>query len=163
MYVYGACWFYFCCSDYVRMFWCGFFSLEVLRYVVCWCKGCDGCCVFCLYCDACSCRFSCMRRMSVSSCRSCILVSCVHPVAVLNAAFYTLGNIDPDTNFLSNINTSICNYHTELEFNQQFPQDYKLSMFNLIVRKLPKGVFLCLLTGELFIYVEMTLKLILNL
>ena len=36
-----------------------------------------------------------------------------------------LGNIDPDTNFLSNINTSICKYYTELEFNQQFPQqDY---------------------------------------
>ena len=32
----------------------------------------------------------------------------------------TLGNIDPDTNFLSNINTSICNYYSELEFNKQF-------------------------------------------
>ena len=28
-----------------------------------------------------------MRSMSVSSCRSCMFVSCVHPVAVLNAAF----------------------------------------------------------------------------
>ena len=28
-----------------------------------------------------------MGRMSVSSCRSCMFVSCVHPVAVLNAAF----------------------------------------------------------------------------
>ena len=53
----------------------------------------------------------------------------------------TLGNIDPDTNFLSNINTSICKYYTELEFNQQFPQqDYKLSMFNLNVRSLPKNI-----------------------
>ena len=26
-----------------------FFSLGVLNYVVCLCKGCDGCCVFCLY------------------------------------------------------------------------------------------------------------------
>ena len=25
-----------------------FFSLGVLKYVVCLCKGCDGCCVFCL-------------------------------------------------------------------------------------------------------------------
>ena len=33
-----------------------FFSLGVLKYVVCLCKRCDGCCVFCLYCDACSCR-----------------------------------------------------------------------------------------------------------
>ena len=53
----------------------------------------------------------------------------------------TLGNIDPDTNFLSNINSSICKYYTELEFNQQFPQqDYKLSMFNLNVRSLPKNI-----------------------
>ena len=28
-----------------------------------------------------------MGSMSVSSCRCCIFVSCVHPVAVLNAAF----------------------------------------------------------------------------
>ena len=29
-----------------------FFSLGVLKYVVCLCKGCNGCCVFCLYCEA---------------------------------------------------------------------------------------------------------------
>ena len=51
-----------------------------------------------------------------------------------------LGNIDPDTNFLSNINTSICNYYSELEFNKQFPQDYKFSIFNLNVRSLPKNI-----------------------
>ena len=28
-----------------------------------------------------------MGSMSVTSCRCCIFVSCVHPVAVLNAAF----------------------------------------------------------------------------
>ena len=28
-----------------------------------------------------------MGSMSVSSCRCCMFVSCVHPVAVLNAAF----------------------------------------------------------------------------
>ena len=43
--------------------------------------------VFCLYCDAWSCRCSCMGSMSVSSCRCCMFVYCVHPVAVLNAAF----------------------------------------------------------------------------
>ena len=42
--------------------------------------------VFCLYCDVWSCRCSCMGRMSVSSCRCCMFVSCVHPVAVLNSA-----------------------------------------------------------------------------
>ena len=51
------------------------------------CRGCDGCCVFCLYCVTWSCRCSCMGRVSVSSCRCCMFVSCVHPVAVLNAAF----------------------------------------------------------------------------
>ena len=42
---------------------------------------------FCLYCDAWSCGCSCMRSMSVSSCRCCMCVYCVHPVAALNAAF----------------------------------------------------------------------------
>ena len=60
---------------------------QVLKYVVCLCRGCDGCCVFCLYCEAWSCRCSCMGSVSVSSCRCCMFVSCVHPVAVLNAAF----------------------------------------------------------------------------
>ena len=32
---------------------------------------------------------SCMGSMSASSCRYCMFVSCVHPVAVLNAAFCT--------------------------------------------------------------------------
>ena len=49
--------------------------------------GCDECCVFCLYCEAWSCRCSCMGSVSVSSCRCCMFVSYVHPVAVLNAAF----------------------------------------------------------------------------
>ena len=31
--------------------------------------------------------FSCMESTSVSSCRCCMLVSCVHPVAFLNAEF----------------------------------------------------------------------------
>ena len=52
-----------------------YFSLGVLKYVVCLCKGCDGCCGLYLFCVSCS------------SCRCCMLVSCVHPVAVLNAAF----------------------------------------------------------------------------
>ena len=61
-----------------------FFSLGVLKYVVCLCKGCDGCCVFCLYCEAWSCRCLCecfvMQMLYVSA-------SGVHPVAVLNDAF----------------------------------------------------------------------------
>ena len=93
MYAYGACLFYVCCIDCVGV--CGnvccvtavvkdsVFCLGLLKYVVCLCKG---CCVFCLYCDACSCRCSCMGSMSVLPCRCCMFVSCVHPVAVLNAA-----------------------------------------------------------------------------
>ena len=64
-----------------------FFRIGVLKYVVCLCKGCDGWCVFCLYCEAWSCRCSCMGSMSVSSYIMCILVSCVHPMTVLNTAF----------------------------------------------------------------------------
>ena len=65
----------------------GILSLRVLKYVVCLCSGCDGCCVLCLYCDAWSTECSCMGSMSVSSCRCCMFVSCVHPMAVVNVAF----------------------------------------------------------------------------
>ena len=61
-----------------------FLGLGLLKYVVCLCRGCDVMDVFCLYCEACSCRCSCMGSVSVSSCRCCMFVSCVHPVAVLN-------------------------------------------------------------------------------
>ena len=64
----------------------GILSLGGLKYGVCLCSGCDGCCVFCLYCEARSCRCSCMGSVSVSSCRCCMCVSYVHPVAVFNAA-----------------------------------------------------------------------------
>ena len=62
------------------------FSHGVLKYIVCLCGGCDECCVFCLYCEVWSCRCSCIGSVSVSSCRCCMLVSCVPPVVVLNAA-----------------------------------------------------------------------------
>ena len=63
--------FYICCSDCVGYVCCVaatvkdsvFFSLGVLKYVVCLCNGCDGCCVFCLYCDAWSCRCSCLSSV----------------------------------------------------------------------------------------------------
>ena len=64
-----------------------FLGLGALKSVVCLCRGCDGCCVFCLNCVAWSCRCLCMGSMIVSSCRCCMFVSCVHPVAILNAAF----------------------------------------------------------------------------
>ena len=40
-----------------------------------------------LYCEGWSCRCSCMGSVIVSSCRCWMFLSCVHPVAVLNAAF----------------------------------------------------------------------------
>ena len=46
----------------------------------------DRCCVFYLYYETWNCMCSCMGSVSVSSCRCCMFVSCVHPVAVLNAA-----------------------------------------------------------------------------
>ena len=62
------------------------FGRRVLKYGLCLCSGCDGCCVFCLYCDVWSYRCSCMGSVSVSSYKCGMFVSCVHPVAVLNAA-----------------------------------------------------------------------------
>ena len=62
-------------------------SVEVCCVRVYLCRGCDGCCVFCLYCEAWRCRCSCMESVGVSSCRYCMFVSCVHPMAVLNAVF----------------------------------------------------------------------------
>ena len=62
----------------------------MLKYVVCLCTGCDGCCVFVCIVPVnalWSCMCSCMGSMSLSSCRCCMFVSCVHPVAVFNAAF----------------------------------------------------------------------------
>ena len=41
-----------------------------------------------LYCDACSSRCSCRGSMRVSLYRCCMFVSCVNPVAVLNAELY---------------------------------------------------------------------------
>ena len=84
--MYGVCGNVYCVATVVKNSG-SFISLGVLKYSVCLCSGCDGWCLFCLYCDAWSCRYSCMRSMSVSSCRCCMFVSCVHPVAVLNAAF----------------------------------------------------------------------------
>ena len=63
------------------------YSSGMLRYVYVCVMGCDGCCVFCLNCEAWSCRYWCIERMNASSCNCCMLVSWVHPVAVLNAAF----------------------------------------------------------------------------
>ena len=71
--------FYVCCSDCVNV--CCV-AVVVKNNVLVW-----ECCVFCLYCEAWSCKCSCMGSVSVSSCRCCMFVSCVHSVAVLNAAF----------------------------------------------------------------------------
>ena len=43
--------------------------------------------VFCLYSEAWSYTCSCMGSVSISSCRCCMFVSCVHSVAFLNATF----------------------------------------------------------------------------
>ena len=66
----------------------GFLSLGVMKYIVCLCRVCDGCCVVSLNCKTWSCRCSCMGSMSVLVYICCMFVSCVHPVAVINAVFY---------------------------------------------------------------------------
>ena len=92
MYVYGACTVYVFCSDCVGI--CGNVCcvaavIGVLKYVVCLCKSCDGWYVmFCLYCEAWSCMclvYGKCECFGHADC--CMFVSCVHPVAVLNAAF----------------------------------------------------------------------------
>ena len=69
---------------------CLFLSLGVCGWIVSLCSGCVGCCAFCLICDACSCKCWCIGSTFVSSCRCCMLVSCVHPVAILRAVFCTI-------------------------------------------------------------------------
>ena len=64
-----------------------FLRLGIVCCVVRQCSGCVGCCDFCLMCDACSWRCSFMGSVCVSSCRCCVFVSVVHPVAILNAVF----------------------------------------------------------------------------
>ena len=67
--------------------WFCVLSLGVVLCIVSLCSECDGCCAFCLNCDVCSLRCSCSGCIFVLSFRSCKFVSCVHPVAVLIAAF----------------------------------------------------------------------------
>ena len=66
------------------------FSLRVLKYVVCLCKG---CCVSCLYCGAWIYRCLLMGSISVSSYIYCMLMSYVHPVAVPNDALCMTCNL----------------------------------------------------------------------
>ena len=53
-----------------------------------------------------------------------------------------LGNIDPDTNILTDINLSLCDYYTEVEYNQCFQKNDQFSILNLNVRSLPKTLML---------------------
>ena len=47
----------------------------------------NGCCSFCLNCEVLSRMCLCMGSMSVSSCKWCMLVSCVHPVNALQFVY----------------------------------------------------------------------------
>ena len=62
------------------------FSLGVLKYMVCLCKGCDGCCVFCCIVT----RGAVGARVGIGKYECSVmqmLYVCTHPVAVFNAAF----------------------------------------------------------------------------
>ena len=65
----------------------GFISRCEVLCVVYMYSGCGRYYAFCLTCDACNCKCFCMGRMLVLSCRCCMLVSCVHPVQAIRAAF----------------------------------------------------------------------------
>ena len=67
----------------------GFISRCEVLCVVYLCRGCAGYFAFCMPCDpcTCNCKCFCMGRMLVSSYRCCMLVSCVHPLHALRAAF----------------------------------------------------------------------------
>ena len=54
--------------------------------------------------------------------------------------YSALGNIDPDTNILTDINLSLCDYYTEVEYNQCFQKNDQFSILNLNVRSLPKNI-----------------------
>ena len=59
-------------------------------------KRCVSCVCVTVCCSDCLggiCECSCMGSVSVSSCRCCMFVACVHPVAVLNAAFCITSNL----------------------------------------------------------------------
>ena len=53
-------------------------------------RGWCWCCALCRSIDECSLQCWCIGSISVSSCRCCMLVSAVHPVAVRSAAFCTV-------------------------------------------------------------------------
>ena len=61
--------------------WHHFMSVVVTVLYIC-AKGVWMLCFFCLHCHAWSCRCLCMGSMSLSSCKCCMYVSCLHPVAV---------------------------------------------------------------------------------
>ena len=51
--------------------------------------------VFCLYCEALSYMCLCMGSVSISACRCCMFVSCVHPVVYLHTAFCMTPSVYP--------------------------------------------------------------------
>ena len=65
-------------------------SLGVCGWTVSLCSGRVGRCALRPTRDACSCKRWCTGSTFVSSCRCCVLVSCVHPVAILRAVFCTI-------------------------------------------------------------------------
>ena len=54
--------------------------------------------------------------------------------------YSALGNIHRDTNFLTGINISLCDYYTEFEYNQCCQKNDQFSILNLNVRRLPTNI-----------------------
>ena len=47
--------------------------------------------------------------------------------------YSALGYIDPDINFLTDINRSLCDYYTEFEYNQCFQKNDQFSILIIII------------------------------
>ena len=75
----------------------------------------SGCSDFCYICDACSLRCSFMGRLCVSSCRCCVFVSVVHPVAILSAGFCVICSL---LMFVSDASGDMRHIHTSIVSRQ---------------------------------------------
>ena len=71
-----------------------------------------------------------------------IMTQCDGDIEEGNINDSVLGNIDPDTNFLSNdtqLHTD-CKYHTEKKFNLTFQKSDNFSTFHFNLRRIPQNI-----------------------
>ena len=74
-------------SGFVMLFVVYLMLLNVVSFFISLYSGCDVFCAFCLICDECILKFYWSCSLFVLSCMCSVIVSCMHPIAVLNASF----------------------------------------------------------------------------